>query len=135
MRTVTEKWVCLQSGAEWSGVCAAMKQPFVDLARQHINVVFVHCDVDRLPKLAQKYAATRVPTYSFFWNGNLEAEFAGASERKLRDVLQDCLDLGPLPKVKESAPVSKKTSQQASTVVDDAPKPFLTVGPESNPLV
>merc|ERR1712023_577859 len=79
-----------------------MKQPFVDLARQHTDVVFVHCDVERLTKLAQKYAATRIPTYTFFWNGVMEAEFAGASERKLRDVLQDCLDLGPLPKIKDT---------------------------------
>merc|ERR1712023_488363 len=79
-----------------------MKQPFVDLARQHTDVVFVHCDVERLTKLAQKYAATRIPTYTFFWNGVMEAEFAGASERKLRDVLQDCLDLGPLPKPKDA---------------------------------
>eukprot|EP00427_Karlodinium_veneficum_P007424 CAMPEP_0169089698 /NCGR_PEP_ID=MMETSP1015-20121227/15423_1 /TAXON_ID=342587 /ORGANISM="Karlodinium micrum, Strain CCMP2283" /LENGTH=147 /DNA_ID=CAMNT_0009150051 /DNA_START=60 /DNA_END=503 /DNA_ORIENTATION=+ len=99
MRTVADRWVVIQFGADWSGTCHAMKQPFVDLARQHTEVVFVHCDVERLHKIAAKHAATRIPCYHFFWNNTLEADFAGASERKLRDTLQDCIDLGPLPKL------------------------------------
>merc|ERR1712216_16206 len=110
---VADRWVVIQFAAEWSGTCAAMKQSFVDLARQHVDAVFVHCDVESLTKLAKEYAVTRIPTYGYFYNGVLEAEFAGASERKMRDVLQDCLDLGPVPKSKEESAARSKRDKGA----------------------
>jgi hypothetical protein len=48
-----------------------------------------------MPRTAMAYAATRVPYYVYLWDGIPEAEFAGASERRLRDSLRDCLELGP----------------------------------------
>ena len=38
-------------------------------ARQHVDAVFVHCDVESLTKLAKEHAVTRIPTYGYFYNG------------------------------------------------------------------
>lgn len=91
------RWVIIEFVAGWSAACTAMRQPVEDMAQQNLEAVFLHVDVDVLCSTAGKYGATRVPQYSFFWNGVKTDSFCGASERKLRQMLRDCVELGPCP--------------------------------------
>lgn len=91
------RWVIVEFVAGWSAACTAMRQPFEDLAQTMVESVFLHVDVDALCQDAAKFGATRVPQYCFFWNGEKEASFSGASERKLREMLRNCTELGPCP--------------------------------------
>eukprot|EP00929_Paragymnodinium_shiwhaense_P108125 TRINITY_DN74441_c0_g1_i1.p1 TRINITY_DN74441_c0_g1~~TRINITY_DN74441_c0_g1_i1.p1 ORF type:complete len:231 (+),score=45.25 TRINITY_DN74441_c0_g1_i1:84-776(+) len=97
LNEIQGRWVIVEFVAGWSAACTAMRQPFEDLAQQNLEAVFLHVDVDVLCSDAGRYGATRVPMYSFFWNGTKEAAFAGASERKLREMLRNCVELGPCP--------------------------------------
>ncbi|CAK0817251.1 unnamed protein product [Prorocentrum cordatum] len=89
------EWVVVEFSAERSPACLAMKPAFESLAKERPQLAFARVDVGRMPKTALAHAATRVPSYLFLWDGVPEADFAGASERRLRDTMEDCLKLGP----------------------------------------
>mmetsp|Transcript_43453 Transcript_43453/g.86251 ORF Transcript_43453/g.86251 Transcript_43453/m.86251 type:complete len:124 (-) Transcript_43453:32-403(-) len=90
------KWVVVEFSAEWSAACQAMRAPLDRVALERPEAAFCRVDINKLPKTASREGATRVPAYAFFWNGNREAEFSGASDRKLREVMATCIELGPL---------------------------------------
>jgi len=87
--------VIVEFGASWAAACAAMKSVFDDLARDHPTAIFLRADVEQHPEVASRYGILRVPSYCFFFCGEKEVEFAGCSERKLRETLANCIELGP----------------------------------------
>lgn len=89
------EWVVVEFSSERSAACLAMKPAFESLAKERPQLAFARVDVGRMPKTALAHAATRVPSYLFLWDSVSELDFAGASERRLRDALRDCLELGP----------------------------------------
>mmetsp|Transcript_40569 Transcript_40569/g.91498 ORF Transcript_40569/g.91498 Transcript_40569/m.91498 type:complete len:162 (+) Transcript_40569:175-660(+) len=91
-----EKWVVVEFSAAWSMACAGMQASMDALARERPEALFLRVDVGRLPQTATRCGAIRVPAYTLFWEGKVEAEFAGASERRLRDMIADHFTLGPL---------------------------------------
>eukprot|EP00927_Polykrikos_kofoidii_P066356 TRINITY_DN61973_c0_g1_i1.p1 TRINITY_DN61973_c0_g1~~TRINITY_DN61973_c0_g1_i1.p1 ORF type:complete len:429 (-),score=36.61 TRINITY_DN61973_c0_g1_i1:98-1384(-) len=94
---VKDRWVVVEFVADWSATCLAMRQPFEDLAKEYTNAVFLNVNVDTLVRDASRNAATKVPTYAFFWNTQKETQFAGCSERKLRELMWNCDTFGPCP--------------------------------------
>lgn len=89
------RWVVLELWAPWSAACAAIRSEFEVLAKSYPTWIFLRADIGQLPGIASRWSVTRIPLYVFFWQGIEETEFAGASVRKLREVLDDCTMLGP----------------------------------------
>merc|ERR1740129_1541682 len=58
-----ERWTVMQFGAEWSAACLVMQKVYVSLARDYPAAIRCHIDVDKSPDLAQRFGATRVPSY------------------------------------------------------------------------
>mmetsp|Transcript_25902 Transcript_25902/g.48642 ORF Transcript_25902/g.48642 Transcript_25902/m.48642 type:complete len:202 (-) Transcript_25902:10-615(-) len=102
-----KRWVVLEMGAAWSAASAAMRAEFEVLAKSYPTWVFLRVDVNQLPGIAGRWAATRIPCYIFFWRGVEETQFAGASARKLREVLEDCSLLGPAPVAAHADPAGR----------------------------
>ncbi|CAE7593486.1 unnamed protein product [Symbiodinium natans] len=84
-----------------------MRAEFEVLAKAYPTWVFLRADIVQLPGVARRWAATRVPCYIFFWKGVEETQFAGASGRKLREVLEDCSLLGPAPAAAHADPAGR----------------------------
>ncbi|CAE7909779.1 rnf111-b, partial [Symbiodinium necroappetens] len=63
------RWVVLELGAAWSAACTAMRAEFEVLAKAYPTWVFLRADINQLPGVARRWAATRVPCYIFFWKG------------------------------------------------------------------
>jgi thioredoxin 1 len=66
-----------------------MAPVFERLAREYTKVVFVKIDVEELPEIQRKLGVWALPTFSFLRFGHKQGSFMGASERKLRDGLEN----------------------------------------------
>lgn len=117
-------WVVVEFGAGWAAAVAAMESAFDKLAREFPQVCFVRVDLDRLAALGPRFGITRVPSYAFFKAGHRELSFAGCSERKLREQLLHCLELGPASRgVATSEAALPGTDGQLSRLTREAPPP------------
>eukprot|EP00933_Yihiella_yeosuensis_P074865 TRINITY_DN83947_c0_g1_i1.p1 TRINITY_DN83947_c0_g1~~TRINITY_DN83947_c0_g1_i1.p1 ORF type:complete len:171 (+),score=28.17 TRINITY_DN83947_c0_g1_i1:50-514(+) len=91
---VRERWVVLELSSKWSAASLAMSKAYEAVAKSNPEGVFLRGDIASLPGLATKLTVTRVPSYVIFWDGVEETRFSGASDRKLRQVIEDCFELG-----------------------------------------
>jgi len=82
-----KRLVVVEFFAQWSGPCSAMAEPFQVVSKDFPNVVFLRVDIDQQPELAAECAVTTVPCYQFYFQGDKVNEFSGASEAKLRDII------------------------------------------------
>ena len=103
------RWVVLELWTPWSAACAAIRSDFEVLAKSYPTWIFLRADISQSPGIARRWSVTRVPLYIFFWNGIEETEFAGASVRKLREVLDDCSMLGPADVAAHADPAGRVT--------------------------
>lgn len=87
LRSVTEKLVVVDFHATWSGPCLAMSKVYQKFSREYLNCIFLKVDVTDHVKTANDCGIATVPTYQFYINGIKQAEFSGASEAKLRDMI------------------------------------------------
>ncbi|CAK9036892.1 TPR repeat-containing thioredoxin TDX (OsTrx26) (Tetratricoredoxin) (OsTDX) [Durusdinium trenchii] len=109
LETLGSRWVVLELLASWSAACAAIRSDFEVLAKAYPTWIFLRADILQLPGLARRWSCTRVPLYVFFWQGAQETQFAGASVRKLREVLDDCSMLGPTDIAAHADPAGRVT--------------------------
>merc|ERR1712098_95453 len=87
LRSVTEKLVIVDFHTTWSGACQTMLKPYQHLSKEYLRCIFLKVDVTEHHKTANDCGIATVPTYQFYINGIKQAEFSGASEAKLRDMI------------------------------------------------
>jgi len=80
-----DRLVVVVFGAKWCGPCKRML-PFVDgLAERYKDRVrFIKVDVDEIPKVADKYDVSSLPTYLFLRDGREVYRVSSADEDKLK---------------------------------------------------
>ena len=57
------------------------------MSNEYPQVVFIHVDIDMLPKLPDVQEIRREPTFKFYKNQNKITETARATEKVLRDTI------------------------------------------------
>lgn len=87
IKSVQNKLVVVDFSATWCGPCKRIAPRFEALSNQFTDVSFVHVDVDRFRDHDDVKSVSGVPHFKFFKNGQLLAQFSGANEQKLVDLL------------------------------------------------
>ncbi|KAK2947221.1 putative Thioredoxin [Blattamonas nauphoetae] len=83
MDTDADKLHVVDFSATWCGPCQRIKPVYDALPSKFPNVVFLHCDVDKLRDLDEVDTVQGVPTFRFWKGGKKLAEFSGANESTL----------------------------------------------------
>ena len=73
--------------ASWCGPCQQIKPKFKQFAKEY-NAEFLQVDVDEFENVAQKAKVSAMPTFHFYANGKKVAEFVGADEKKIRQLIE-----------------------------------------------
>ena len=75
--------------APWCGPCKAMAPAFTTLAEKYLDkMVFVKCNVDDHPAVAQRYGIKSIPTLMIFQGGEPVKSITGMVSQ---DVLEDAI--------------------------------------------
>jgi len=78
--------------AEWCPPCKAIAPVFEELAKKNgTKAVFLHIDVDQNKDLAQGKDVSGIPTFKFYKDGKIVAQFTGGDPGKLRSTVQSNL--------------------------------------------
>ncbi|KAF4662296.1 hypothetical protein FOL47_006318 [Perkinsus chesapeaki] len=83
-----DKLVVVDYFATWCGPCMMMKPKFEAMAKEFDGkAIFVKVDVDESEEVAEKAGIQVLPTFMLYKGGNKVAEMSGASDAKLRDLV------------------------------------------------
>eukprot|EP00727_Mastigamoeba_balamuthi_P009421 m51a1_g5100 putative thioredoxin 1 (110) ;mRNA; f:296824-297409 len=74
--------------AQWCGPCKMIGPKFVDMSTSITDAVFLKADVDEAEDLAQFAGISAMPTFQFYKNKAKIDELVGASEPKLRQLIE-----------------------------------------------
>ncbi|CAJ1965445.1 unnamed protein product [Cylindrotheca closterium] len=72
--------------ATWCGPCRAIAPMFEALSKEIDDVVFVKCDVDEAPGIAQRFS---VRTFVFVKAGAVVDRLQGANPQRLRELIEE----------------------------------------------
>lgn len=81
------KLVVLDCFAEWCGPCKMIAPQFAALEAETPEAVFLKVDVDEAEDIADTYQVQSLPTFKFFKNGTIVAEFSGANIDTLKKMV------------------------------------------------
>lgn len=81
--------VVVDYSATWCGPCKRIAPIYTKLSNEYARkrVDFLKVDVDELGELAQKYGVSSMPTFQFFKNAKIQAQFSGADPNRLQNLL------------------------------------------------
>jgi thioredoxin 1 len=82
------KLVVVDFFATWCGPCKAIAPKIQAMSETHKDVVFLKVDVDEVEDLAAEYNISCMPTFMFFKDGKKVEEFSGASEEKIKEIVE-----------------------------------------------
>uniref|UniRef100_A0A646QFW7 Thioredoxin n=1 Tax=Hemiscolopendra marginata TaxID=943146 RepID=A0A646QFW7_9MYRI len=82
------KLVVVDFFAEWCGPCKMIAPKLEGMSNHFTEVVFLKVDVDECEDIAQQYEINCMPTFVFIKNQNKIDEFSGASDEKLKALVQ-----------------------------------------------
>lgn len=87
-----EKLVLIDFHATWCGPCKRIA-PFVEsLAEEYKDkLIVLKADVDEVEELAASQKVTVMPTFVVFLKGKRVADFSGANEEKLKELVLEHL--------------------------------------------
>ena len=79
--------VAIDYFATWCGPCKVIGPKFYVLSADFPDIKFFRVDVDKNGEASQKAGISAMPTFKFFHNGAEFDELVGASEEKLKTLL------------------------------------------------
>ncbi|KAG6598472.1 thioredoxin H5-like [Cucurbita moschata] len=77
------KLIVVDFTASWCPPCRFIAPVFAEMAKAHVNVVFLKVDVDDLKEIAQKFEVTAMPTFVFLKGGAEVHRIVGADKVEL----------------------------------------------------
>ena len=80
--------VVVDWSASWCGPCKAIAPIYNALAEATPNVLFLKVDIDELQDASVEAGVQSVPTFHFIKNSELVAEFSGADQNKLKQLVK-----------------------------------------------
>eukprot|EP01023_Acetabularia_acetabulum_P016847 TRINITY_DN18350_c0_g1_i1.p8 TRINITY_DN18350_c0_g1~~TRINITY_DN18350_c0_g1_i1.p8 ORF type:complete len:118 (-),score=27.22 TRINITY_DN18350_c0_g1_i1:1253-1606(-) len=86
--TETGKAVVVDFTAKWCGPCQMIAPKFEEFSELFDDVVFLKVDVDEVIDVASETGISAMPTFLIFQNGQKVDEVVGASEHKLKALIQ-----------------------------------------------
>jgi len=87
LESAGNKLVVVDFFATWCGPCKMIAPKIDAMSKEFTNVVFIKVDVDEVEEVAAEYNISCMPTFLFLKNGSKVAEFAGANEASLRQLV------------------------------------------------
>ncbi|KAG9511120.1 Thioredoxin-2 [Fragariocoptes setiger] len=88
LKAAEGKLVVIDFFATWCGPCKLMSPIFADLSEHYKDsVIFLTVDVDECEDLASEYEVSVMPTFVFIKNMKKLTTVSGASEAKLKSLL------------------------------------------------
>jgi thioredoxin 1 len=82
-----EKLVVVDFFATWCGPCKRIAPIIQKMSEENTNVVFLKVDVDEVSDLAAELQISAMPTFYFYKKGTKVADVVGASEAKIRELV------------------------------------------------
>nr|WCD24787.1 Tyr p 40 allergen [Tyrophagus putrescentiae] len=82
------KLVVVDFFATWCGPCKLIAPVLEKISTTDDKVVILKVDVDENEELTAEYNVSSMPTFIFFKNGQKIESFSGASESKLREMIE-----------------------------------------------
>jgi len=83
------KLIVVDFAASWCKPCKAIAPVFEKLAAEHVDVIFLHVDVDENPTLTDRLDVQVMPTFKFFKDLKLLGVFSGLKEEKLESHVKE----------------------------------------------
>ena len=80
--------VIIDFTATWCGPCKMIGPKFDEMSKEFTSVKFIKVDVDALSDIAERFGVSAMPTFKVLKNGEKVDELVGASEPKLRELIQ-----------------------------------------------
>eukprot|EP01025_Chloroclados_australasicus_P055745 TRINITY_DN6825_c0_g1_i1.p3 TRINITY_DN6825_c0_g1~~TRINITY_DN6825_c0_g1_i1.p3 ORF type:complete len:117 (+),score=16.19 TRINITY_DN6825_c0_g1_i1:130-480(+) len=74
--------------AQWCGPCNMIAPKFEQFSEEYDDIVFLKVDVDEVIDVASECGISAMPTFHIIQNGKKVDELLGASEDKLREMIQ-----------------------------------------------
>jgi len=84
-----DKLVVVDFFAQWCGPCKRIA-PFIEQLSNDLagKVVFLKVDVDEVPNLAAREQISAMPTFYFYKGNKKIADLVGASQDRLKDLIE-----------------------------------------------
>nr|XP_039270596.1 thioredoxin-like [Styela clava] len=83
-----QKLVVVDFYATWCGPCKVIGPKVAAMSGEYKNAVFLKVDVDENSDTTEKHGISAMPTFLFFKDGQKVDELVGASEAKLREMIE-----------------------------------------------
>ncbi|VDI73982.1 thioredoxin 1 [Mytilus galloprovincialis] len=74
--------------ATWCGPCVQIAPVYQKLSDEYSDCIFLKVDVDEVEDVAAASGISAMPTFQCYKNGNKVDEIVGASEEKLRGMIE-----------------------------------------------
>lgn len=87
-KSAAGKLVVVDFFAQWCGPCKKIAPYIEELSKEFPAVSFLKVDVDELPDVAGAEGISAMPTFRFYKNGQKVDELVGASQQKLKELVQ-----------------------------------------------
>ena len=82
------KKVVVDFFATWCGPCKMIAPVIEGLAGEHTDIAFAQVDVDQSEDVAAKYEVTSMPTFLFFFNGEVIDKQIGANQEAIKKKIE-----------------------------------------------
>ena len=81
------KTIIVKFTATWCGPCKFIAPIYKECSEKYLNIVFLEVDVDAVPDVTEMCEVSAMPTFKIIKNRKIIDGFSGATEVKLKSLL------------------------------------------------
>merc|ERR1712071_271747 len=85
----TDQVVLIDFYATWCPPCRAIAPYLDELSNEHVDILFLKVDVDKVKDVAKKEAINCMPTFVCYVNQTQTAKLEGADKQQIKDVIDN----------------------------------------------
>jgi thioredoxin 1 len=79
--------VIVRFTAPWCKPCKEIEPVFMEMAKQHIDKIFLSIDVDKFDEIAAKYSAIKIPLFLVFQKSEIIEKYVGSNPDNLKKLI------------------------------------------------